>query len=106
MIEIGSRVKSLLSGVYSGIIGTVISFVTSGSPGVGRVIQIRIEEFPYIGLCILYKNGGNINFYEKDLELIRSLIDPTSIYQYCSKCDVLTTNKTKDIYICCDHKLC
>lgn len=103
MIEIGSKVMSLLTNVFSNIIGTVSNIGNKSlGPSVeyGRLITIKIEEFPQISQTT-YEIGGEIYFYEKDVELLRSSVDPDSLYQYCSKCDILTINKPR---LCCDHK--
>lgn len=86
--EIGLRVKPSLY-EYQDIVGTILSIFNN-------IAVIKIEK------AIYYKIGSTISFYEKDLELIRVVVDSTSIYQYCNKCDVLTTNKPS---LCCDHKL-
>lgn len=100
MIEIGSRVQTLLTGIYSGIIGTVMSFSVPTIIEFGRIVKVKIDKFPNIEAAVLYKIGGDISFYEKDLELIRPTIDPNSKFQYCIKCDVLTSNKPN---LCCNH---
>lgn len=96
MIEVGSKVKSLLSGIHSNIIGVVLSH--EGHDVYGKILEIQIESSSY------YRTGRIIDLYEKDVELIRTPIDHNSKYQYCIKCDTLTYNKIKNIYICCDHK--
>lgn len=101
LLEIGSKVKTtVVNSVYSDIIGTVFGFHYDGFE---RTIRVKIEKFPKIKeeAPLYYKIGDIIHFYEKDLELVRSTIDPASMYQHCSKCDVLTVNKPS---LCCDHK--
>lgn len=103
MMKIGSKVKSLVYYCNEGMTGIVLHFEENifSKNNKGRVVAIRVESEiePYFGI-------GNITrYYEKDLELIRSPIDPAFTYQYCSKCDVLTINKVKNIYICCEHIL-
>lgn len=98
IIQKGSRVKTKQTGnIYSdGIIGTVLSFSIDNYTSQPRmVVEIKIEKAEH------YNTGYKINFYETDLELLDSSIDPTSQYQYCRKCDVLTSNKPN---ICCDCK--
>lgn len=99
MMEIGSKVKC---DIYKGVVGIILSFETNNYNFYekGRIVLIRIEseEISY------FIKGSCIRLYEKDLNLIKSTIDINSIYQYCSKCDVLTANKIEDIYTCCDHK--
>lgn len=88
MLKIGSRVKSLLGGSCSDIMGIVLeNFI--------NVVRIQVEKGNFY-----YKVGDQICLYEKDLVLIKPDVDPTSPYQYCIKCDVLTSNKSG---LCCDH---
>lgn len=95
MLKIGSKVKLLLGGDYLGLIGIVLKIIHSDH---GRsLINVKITENKR---NIVYNIGDTLRFYEKDLELIRPDLDPTSPYQYCNKCDVLTSNKNN---LCCDH---
>lgn len=91
MIEIGSKVRSLLLGEYLNLTGIVLT-LQADIPW--RIAKIKVENPQY-------PTGHIVYFYEKDLDLIRSLIDPAFLYQYCNKCNVLTSNKNN---LCCDHK--
>lgn len=82
MLKVGSKVK------YLDTIGTVICF------GFNCRVSIKVEK------SLSYSIGNYIWFYEKDLKIIES-IDPNSPYQYCIKCDILTSNKPS---LCCVHK--
>lgn len=105
--SIGSRVKSIsLDKNYSDIIGVVIPYderVPDAPTNMQGIVKIKIET------SRLFTIGNSIYLYEKELKIIspitESSIDPTSLYQYCIKCDTLTSNKTNNNYICCDHKL-
>lgn len=104
MIEIGSKVKSLLGGIYTDMVGTVVYLTQPVIVGGQRTIQFIIEECPFMGPHA-YKIGSTISFYERDIKLLFKPIIDSSQYQYCIKCDTLTSNKIKNVYMCCEHKL-
>lgn len=91
MLTIGSKVKPTInSSYYLDMVGTVI-FIDSKY----KTMQVRTEISSY------FNKGQTLVFFERDLELIKPTIDLASQYQYCSKCDVLTSNKPN---LCCEHK--
>lgn len=94
MFLVGSKVRSL-SALFSDIIGTIESFYYEDKKRTIRIAVVRVDS------SCKFIIGSTIRFYERHLELIRSIIDPTSPYQYCNKCDTLTSNKPS---LCCDHK--
>lgn len=98
MMNIGSKVKTTLEcGYYSNKLGTVIGFESNvfTYKTKGRIVVVKAEH--ELGPDL----GTVLRFYENELEVIRPITDPTSSYQYCSKCDILTTNKPN---LCCEHK--
>lgn len=96
MIEIGSRVRSLLGGSNLNMIGTVLYIKRVIS---NIFIEIQVES------CIKpHRIGSKLFFCEKNLELVNPIPDPTSTYQLCIDCQTLTSNKVKSYYVCCHCK--
>lgn len=97
MFTIGAKVKTSNKDPWTKkIIGDLTGTVLSVSKDSYKtVVKVRVE------ISNNFKPGIILSFYENHLELIKNTIDPTSIYQYCIKCEVLTSNKSN---LCCDHK--